>query len=440
MGFINDIAPSPMDRPTIHLENDEIASNTSESDAKLFIYKTLTKPQVGKVSYFKVYGGTIRSGDSLHNLTNDETERLSHIFETEGKSRTAIDHMVAGDLGVTLKLKDSHTNDTLGTKSSQKAIKKIDFPSSRIRTAVVSPRKSDMEKLMKALHLIEEEDPTLHIEQSAELKQILLHAQGQLHLDIVKYRIEKINNLSIQYQRPKIPYLETITRMASAPYRHKKQSGGSGQFAELHMRLEPYYSDMEDPTDLNVRNKEIEELPWGGKLAFYWCIVGGAIDSKYMNAVKKGIMQKMEEGPLTGSRCQDIRVCIYDGKMHAVDSNDMAFMLAAVNAFKIAFKQASPQLLEPIYNVEVLCSSEVLGDVMGDLQTRRAVITGMDADGHYQKVQAKVPYKEMYKYSSTLRSISQGRAKFHREFDKFQPMPTDKMQDLVKNDEEFAKV
>lgn len=423
MGFINDISPSPADSPPIRLQDGNEIAYDPEDDTRIFIYKTLTEPQVGRVSYFKVFSGTIRSGDNLENLTNHETERISQIYEAEGKIRNAVDNLVAGDIGVTVKLKDSHTNDTLGSGNAKVSIEPIHFPNSRIRTAVVPPSKSDMEKLMKVLHIFEEEDPTLHLEQSAELKQTLLHAQGQLHLDIIQYRIKKLNGISMEFERPKIPYRETITKEASTHYRHKKQSGGSGQFAEVHMRLDPYYEGVPEPEGLNIRKKEIENLPWGGKLAFYWCIVGGTIDSKYMNAVKKGIMHKMEEGPLTGSRCQDIRVCIYDGKMHAVDSNDMAFMLAASNAFKIAFKDAGPQLLEPIYDVEVLCSSEVLGDIMGDLQTRRAVISGMDADDHYQKVKAKVPFAEMYKYSSTLRSISQGKAKFNRSFAMFQAVP-----------------
>ena len=229
--------------------------------------------------------------------------------------------------------------------------------------------------------------------------------------------------------------------MADGFYRHKKQTGGAGQFAEVHMRIEPYYEDMPDPSDLNVRNRELEELPWGGTLAFYWCIVGGSIDSKYSNAIKKGVMAKMEEGPLTGSYCQNIRVCIYDGKMHPVDSNDMAFMLASTAAFKANFKNAGPQLLEPIYDVEILCSDQVMGDIMGDLQTRRAMIVGMDSDGHYQKIQAKVPLAEMYQYSSTLRSLSQGRAKFTRKLSEYMAVSPEIQNQLIKeHEEELAEV
>ena len=289
-----------------------------------------------------------------------------------------------------------------------------------------------MEKLIKALHQIEMEDPTLIIEQNAQLKQTILHGQGQLHLDLIKYRIEKVNNITMEFERPRIPYRETITKSANSTYRHKKQSGGAGQFGEVHMRIEPYYEGMPDPSDLTVRKTEIEDLPWGGSLAFYWCIVGGSIDAKYSNAIKKGILKKMEEGPLTGSCVQNVRVCIYDGKMHPVDSNDMAFMIASTQAFKEAFGNSAPQILEPVYDLEVLCSDDVMGDVMGDLQTRRAMIQGMGSEGHYQVIRAKVPLAELYQYSSSLRSMSQGRAKFNRTFAEYSPVPHDVQKTLLK--------
>jgi len=422
MGFINDIAPSPVDRPEARLEGGKTLACDKDGPACMFIYKTMSEPQVGMVSYFKVYSGCIKAGDDLTNNNNRGTERLNQIFVSEGKSRKNIDELVAGDIGATVKLKNSHTNNTLAEKSFDARIEEIPFPLSKIRVAVLPPGKNEMEKLMKALHQIEEEDPTLHVEQSASLKQTILHGQGQLHLDLVKYRIEKVNGISMDFERPRIPYRETITTVANDSYRHKKQSGGAGQFAEVHLRIEPFYEGMPDPSDLSVRNRDSEPLPWGGTLEFLWCIVGGTIDAKFSNAIKKGIMNKMEEGPLTGSNCLNIRVCIYDGKMHAVDSNDMAFMLAAAQAFKSAFRKAKPQLLEPIYDVNVLCPDEYLGDIMSDLQTRRAIIQGMDSDGHYQKIHAKVPLAEMYKYSSTLRSLSQGRAKFTRVFSEYMPM------------------
>jgi elongation factor G len=432
MGFINDVAPSPADRPEAKLANDAgTIKPDSNGDTSVFIYKTMSEPQVGKVSYFKVYSGSLETGDELVNNANRTTERFNQLFISNGKVRESVEQLNAGDIGVTVKLKDAHTNNSLSPKGKEIIIDEIHFPSPRIRAAVEPDNKNDMEKLFKALHQLSEEDPTLILEQSATLKQTILHGQGQLHLDLAKYRVDKIFKVHYEYAKPRIPYRETITKRADDSYRHKKQSGGSGQFAEVHMRVEPYHDGMAPPEGLTVRKEEIEELEWGGKLAFYWCIVGGSIDAKYSNAIKKGVMQKMQEGPLTGSNCQDVRVSIYDGKMHAVDSNDMAFMLAATNVFKSAFKQAAPQLMEPIYNVEILCSDDVMGDVMGDLQTRRAIIQGMEADGHYQKIMAKVPLAELYQYSNALRSLTQGRAKFSRTFSEYSPVTHEIQQSLI---------
>jgi elongation factor G len=441
MGFINDICPSPIDRPEKPLESGGTLKCDSSADTTIFIFKTIHENRVGNLSYFKVYSGTLKSGDELINADNRNSERIGSIFTANGKNREAVPLLMAGDIGVTVKLRETHTNHTLNTKGVDRQVQRMHFPNSRIETAIHPPSKNDMEKLMKALHMICEEDPTCEVEQSQTLKQTILKGQGQLHLDLIKHRIEVEHGIVMEFERPRIPYRETITRVANTDYRHKKQSGGAGQFAEVHMRIEPYHDGMPDPSDLSVRNKEIDDLKWGGKLAFYWCIVGGSIDSRFSNAIKKGIMTKMEEGPLTGSNCQDIRVCIYDGKMHPVDSNDMAFMLAATQGFKQGFKEAGPQLMEPIYELEILCSGEVMGDVMGDLQTRRAIIMGMDADGHYQKIIARVPLAELYKYSSTLRSLTQGRAKFSRKFLEYAAVPGDIQQKLIaEHQEEPAEV
>ena len=431
MGFINDIAPSPADRPAAPLKDGNTLKCDASDKTSIFIYKTISEPQVGNVSYFKVYGGTLNSGDELENVSTRTSERFNQMYISKGKNRTNVAQLKAGDIGVTTKLKNTSTNQTLNTKGIDREIAEMAFPPHRIRTAFSPPSKNDMEKLMKALNTIASEDPTLEVELAPHLKQTLLHGQGQLHLDIIKYRIEKVNNVSMDFIKPKISYRETITRKADDSYRHKKQSGGSGQFAEVHMRIEPYVEGMAPPSDLTVRKEEEDELPWGGKLKFLWCIVGGSIDAKYINAIKKGIMQKMEEGPLTGSRCQDIRVCVFDGKMHPVDSNDMAFMIASAQVFKNAFQQAAPRLLEPIYDVEILCSGDVMGDVMSDLQTRRAMIMGMDSEGHYQKIKAKVPLAEMYKYSASLRSLSQGKAKFTRQFSDYQSVTPDIQKNLI---------
>lgn len=402
MGFINDICPSPDDRPSSKTKTGEIKIDIS-SPTTLFIYKTFSEPKVGKVSYFKVYSGKVKPGDELINNHNRTHERLNQIFVSNGKTREQVQELVAGDLGVVVKLKDTHTNNTLSVKGNEIEIDPIHFPEPRIRTAITTENKNDLEKLIKAIHELQEEDPTLILEQSQRLHQNILHGQGQMHLDLVKYRIEKLHGVKMDFIKPKIPYLETINKLADTSYRHKKQSGGSGQFAEVHMRVEPWYEGIPDPSGLTVRNREMEELSWGGKMAFFWCIVGGSIDSKFSSAIKKGIMNKMIEGPLTGSYCTNIRVSVFDGKMHPVDSNDMAFQIAGMQAFREAFHSAAPQIMEPIYDLEILCSDEVMGDIMGDLQTRRAIIMGMDTEGHYQKIKARVPLSEMHNYSSTDR-------------------------------------
>lgn len=440
MGFIHDICPSPADRPAAPLANGGSIECDASGKTSVFIYKTMSEPNVGNVSYFKVHSGVLHSGDDLFNNSNATMERINQIFISEGKNRELVNMLKAGDLGVTVKLKNSHTNNTLMVKGADIAIEEIHFPAPRIRTAVVPPSKNDVEKLAKALHTMQEEDPTLIVEHSTELKQLIIHGQGQLHLDIVKYRLEKVFGVNVNYIKPKIPYRETITRATNHSYRHKKQSGGAGQFAEVHFRVEPYYDGMPMPADLNVRHSEEEMLIWGGKLVFLNCIVGGVIDSRFMSAIKKGIMQKMTEGPLTGSHVRDIRVSIYDGKMHDVDSNDMAFMIAASQCFREAFPLCAPQILEPIYDLEVLCDSEMMGEVMGDLQTRRAIIMGMDADGHYQKILARVPLSTLHDYSSTLRSLTQGRAKFSLKFAEYQAVPSDVQARLIEEHKHIAEL
>ena len=431
MGFIHDICPSPAERPAAALEGGGTLKCDATGKACVFIYKTMSEQNVGNVSYFKVYSGTLNAGDDLSNTENGTVERLNQMFVSEGKNREIVTALKAGDLGVTVKLKNTHTGDTLNTKGRDIKIAAIPFPEPRIRTAVAPPSKNDIEKLARALHTLQEEDPTLVVEHSIELKQMILHGQGQMHLDMVKYRLEKVFGVNVNFLKPRIPYRETITRMANHSYRHKKQSGGAGQFAEVHMRIEPYYEGMPNPAGLNVRNTEEHPLTWGGKLVFLNCIVGGVVDSRFMSAIVKGIMQKMTEGPLTGSYVRDIRVSMYDGKMHDVDSNDMAFMIASTQCFKEAFPLAAPQILEPIYDLEVLCDSDMMGEVMGDLQTRRAVIMGMDADGHYQKILARVPLVELHNYGSTLRSLTQGRAKFKIKYAEYQAVPGDVQARLI---------
>jgi elongation factor G len=441
MGFIHDVCPSPADRPAAALEGG--GSKPCDPNARpcVFIFKTVNEPKVGNVSYFKVYSGVLRTGDELTNSSNGTVERFPQLFESEGRNRDMVNELRAGDIGCTVKLKNSHTNQTLNPKGADIRIEPIHFPKSRIRMAVVPPSKAEVEKMANALHSIQEEDPTLHTEQSLELKQTIIEGQGEMHLDIVRYKAEQSFGVHLEFIEPRIPYRETITRTANKDYRHKKQSGGAGQFAEVHMRIEPYYEGMPNPAGLTVRNSEVDDLKWGGKFCFVWAIVGGTIDARFTNAIKKGIMSKMEEGPLTGSYCRDIRVSIYDGKMHPVDSNDMAFQIASMMAFKEGFHEAGPQILEPIYDLEVMCDAEVMGNVMGDLQTRRAIIMGMDGDGHYQIIRARVPLKELHKYSSTLRSLTQGKAKFSITFAEYAAVPGDLQARLVadyKKEEEMV--
>lgn len=436
MGFIHDICPSPADRPAASLENGGSKPCDPAARPCVFIFKTVNEPKVGNVSYFKVYSGVLKSGDELSNSDNGTVERFSQLFESEGKNRDQVDELRAGDIGCTVKLKGSHTNQTLSPKGSDVKIERIHFPTPRIRLAVLPPSKSEVEKMANALHSIQEEDPTLLVEQSIELKQTIVQGQGEMHLDMIRYKAEQNFGIHMEFIEPRIPYRETITKEVNQDYRHKKQSGGAGQFAEVHMRIEPYYEGIPAPHGLNAKNIEVEDLKWGGKFSFVWAIVGGVIDARFTNAIKKGIMAKMEEGPGTGSYCRDIRVSIYDGKMHDVDSNDMAFQIASTMAFKEAFHKAGPQILEPIYDLEVMCDAEFMGNVMGDLQTRRAIIMGMDAEGHYQVIRARIPLKELHKYSSTLRSLTQGKAKFSISFADYAAVPTDIQMKLTA---EYAK-
>lgn len=433
MGFIDDIAPSPSDRPKrVMVDGSEVAYDANDKTT-IFIYKTASEPQVGLISYFKVLSGTLKAGDELVNADNGEVERISQLFVAEGKERIPVEQLEAGDLGVTVKLKSAHTNNTLNAKGLDRKVRPMEFPESRIRKAVTAESSAETEKLFAALHKIQEEDPTLKVEIDADTHEAILGGQGQLHLDLIKQRLEKEFGVKMEMKNPRVSYRETITRKATADYRHKKQSGGAGQFGEIHLQIDNYYEGMEEPQGFSIRQKEIEDLPWGGKLAFYWCIVGGAIDSRYIGAIRKGIMAQMKNGPLTGSPCQNIRVVVFDGKMHSVDSNDISFQLAASGAFKEAFQNAKPQLLEPMYRVEILCPDEATGDVMGDLQTRRAIISGMDTEGHYQKIIADVPLAELDDYGSTLRSITGGKAKFTMAFSDYQLVPGNVQQELIKH-------
>ena len=432
MGFIDNVCPSANEMPPqLTISGDKLACDANGPVCS-FIYKTISEPHIGETSYFKVYSGTVKSGMELTNESNGVTEKLNQIFLVEGEKRTAVNELVAGDIGATIKLKHTHVNNTLHIKGKNYELKPIEFPTPLMTVSIEPSQKGDEEKLAMALHQVQEEDPTVKVEVSQELRQTLIHCQGELHLSVIKWKLEHIaKNLHVKFGKPRIPYRETIRKSVQSSYRHKKQSGGAGQFGEVYLQVEPYYEGMPDPKGMSVRGREEHLLDWGGKLVFLNCIVGGAIDQRFLPSILKGVMEKMHEGPLTGSYVRDVRVAVYDGKMHPVDSNDISFKIAGLMAFKQAFQQADPQILEPIYNLTVLCPDELTGSIISDLQSRRCIIEGMDTEGHFQKIGVKVPLSEMQDYSSSLRSITQGRAKFRMSFAEYAPVPFEIQRRLI---------
>jgi len=422
MGFIDNVAPSATELFPEKLSDGKELPCDPKGPATIFIFKTLIEPHLGKLSFFKVMSGELSTGMDLVNSRTGNTERLNQLFIMDGKNRNPITKLTAGDIGATLKLKDTFTNHTLSAGKSIE-IEPIHFPMVRLRTAIITKNKADDEKLGSVLSEIHQEDPTLEVDYNRELRQVILGGQGELHLSVTRWRIEKVYHLDIEFIKPRIPYRETIQKMSMASYRHKKQSGGAGQFGEVYMKIEPFHEGMPEPTGHSIRDKEIIDLPWGGKLVFYNCIVGGVIDQRFIPSIQKGVMEKMQEGPLTGSYVRDVRVIVYDGKMHPVDSNDISFKIAGMMAFKEAFHQADPKILEPIYEVEILVPEELMGDVVTDLQTRRSIILGMDSKGKYQVIRARTPLAELDKYSTSLRSITQGRGSYSGKFTEYAPVP-----------------
>jgi elongation factor G len=432
MGFIDNVCPSANEMPPQNTRSGDKLVCDPNGPACIFIYKTISEPHIGDTSYFKVYSGVVTPGMELINESNGVTEKLNQLFVVEGEKRSPATELVAGDIGATIKLKHTHVNNTLHARGKNYELDPIRFPDPLMTVAIESTQKGDEEKLSLALHQVQEEDPTVKVEVSKELKQILIHCQGELHLSVIKWKLEHIaKNLHVKFSKPRIPYRETIKKSVQSNYRHKKQSGGAGQFGEVFMQVEPFYEGMPDPKGMSVRGRDQYELEWGGKLVFLNCIVGGAIDLRFMPSILKGVMEKMHEGPLTGSHVRDVRVSVYDGKMHPVDSNDVSFKIAGLMAFKQAFQQADPQILEPIYQLTVLCPDELTGSIISDLQTRRGIIEGMDTEGHFTKISARVPLSEMQDYSSSLRSITQGRAKFRLAFAEYVPVPFDIQRKLI---------
>lgn len=440
MEFLGNVVPFVDEMPAaINTAGEEIAPDPNGPTA-LYFFKTANEPHIGGVQYFKVLSGKVHEGDDLNNNDRGSKERLAQLYVCAGANREKVEELQAGDIGCTVKLKDVRTGNTLTSKDVDWTFQLVQYPDPKYYRAVRPENENDSEKMMAAIQKMAQEDPTWVLEQSKELRQTLIKGQGEFHLRTLKWRMENNEKLRIIFDEPRIPYRETITKSARADYRHKKQSGGAGQFGEVHLIVEPYTEGMPDPTaykfgnqefKMNVKNKEELDLEWGGKVVFINSVVGGAIDARFMPAILKGIMQRMEQGPLTGSYARDVRVIVYDGKMHPVDSNELSFMLAGRNAFSQAFKAAGPKLLEPIYDLEVLVPSDKMGDVMSDLQGRRGMIMGSSSESGYEKLQAKVPLKGLLSYSTSLSSITGGRASFTMKFSNYELVPTDEQQRLV---------
>ncbi|MBR6845410.1 MAG: elongation factor G [Bacteroidaceae bacterium] len=440
MEFLGNVVPFVDQMPQVHNTRGEVVNPDPSAPTSLYFFKTAVEPHIGEVQYFKVMSGVVHEGDDFTNADRGSKERIAQLFVCAGAQRIKVDQLVAGDIGCTVKLKDVKTGNTLNDKNCENRFNFIKYPNPKYSRAVRAVNEQETEKMMNALQRMREEDPTWVIEQSKELKQILVHGQGEFHLRTLKWRMENNEKIQIVFDEPKIPYRETITKAARADYRHKKQSGGAGQFGEVHLIVEPYYEGMPDPDvykfgnqeyRMNVKGTETVDLEWGGKLVFVNSVVGGAIDARFMPAILKGIMQRMEQGPLTGCYARDVRVIVYDGKMHPVDSNELSFMLAGRNAFAQAFREAGPKILEPIYDVEVFVPSDKMGDVMSDLQGRRAMITGMQSENGYEKLTCKAPLKEMSNYSTALSSLTGGRASFITKFASYELVPGDVQQKLV---------
>ena len=439
--FLGNVVPFVDEMPKVHNTRGEVVEPDAEGPTSLYFFKTAVEPHIGGVQYFKVMSGTVHEGDDLTNADRGSKERMAQLFVCAGANRIPVEELRAGDIGCTVKLKDVKTGNTLNGKDCDNRFNFIKYPNAKYSRAIKPLNEADVEKMMVVLNRMREEDPTWEIEQSKELKQTIVHGQGEFHLRTLKWRLENNEKLQIKFEEPKIPYRETITKAARADYRHKKQSGGAGQFGEVHLIVEPYYEGMPVPETykfngqefkINVKGTEEIPLEWGGKLVFINSIVGGSIDARFMPAILKGIMSRMEQGPLTGSYARDVRVIVYDGKMHPVDSNEISFMLAGRNAFSEAFKNAGPKILEPIYDVEVFVPSDKMGDVMSDLQGRRGMIMGMSSESGYEKLVAKVPLKEMSSYSTSLSSLTGGRASFIMKFASYELVPSDVQDKLIK--------
>ncbi len=424
MSFIDFVLPSPKEMPPAETDAGERVVADPSGDPLAFVYRTMAEQHVGDYSFFRVYSGTLRQGMDLENAQTNVTERLGQLYSINGRERDAVDQMVAGDIGALVKLKNTNANDTLRSKGSNVVIKPIEYPEARYGAAIRPAKDGDEDKLAEGLHQIVAEDPALVISHDQHLKQMVLSGQGEMHLEIAKFRLKNRYNVDVEFYRPKVAYRETIQGQARASYRHKKQTGGAGQFADISMLVEPFEGDYQPSADIKVRSQDTLQTDWGAKIHFVDAIVGGVIDMRrFSGAIQKGVLDAMQDGPVAGYPCGDVRVVVFDGGMHAVDSNDAAFKTASRHCFREAFRDAQPVILEPIYDVRITVPEAFVGDVMGDLNTRRGRIQGIEAAGAFQEIVAQVPEAEMYRYSTVLRSMTQGRGLHSSTFSHHEAMP-----------------
>ncbi|MGM0546250.1 MAG: elongation factor G [Bacteroidota bacterium] len=439
MGFLGNVAPNPLEANPPKTVTGEQVRIDEDGDPLMFVWKNSSESHVGDMLYFKSYGGTVQPGLNLLNHSSGSSVRISGLYGINGKKRIEMSEIPTGDLAAAVKLKNTGVNDTLHTKGKEVAIEPIDFPEPIIRTAITLKKNGEEDKLGNALHQLQREDPSMQIEHSQELKQVIVHGQGEEHLAVIKYALENRFNLEIDFVQPRIPYRETITKSVRTEYKHKKQSGGAGQYAAVAMLMEPLTDNMPEHDDLKVRDTQEIDLEWGGKLIFRNCIVGGVIDNRFMPAIIKGIMEKMETGPLSNCRVRDLRISVYDGDMHSVDSNDAAFRTAALMAFRKGFLEGKPKLMEPVYTIEVTVPANYMGDVMSDISTRRGQILGMDSEGSIQKIKAQVPLEELDHYATRLKSMTQGSAGYSREFSHYEQVPHDIQQRVMEETMEMQE-
>ncbi|WP_228851516.1 elongation factor G [Aegicerativicinus sediminis] len=435
MGFIDNVAPAATELKAEQTIEGELIEPKLEGNTSLFVFKTLYQSNLGQITFFKVKSGEVNLNDKLYNTRTGESEVLNQLYVMDGKTRHAVQKLTVGDIGATTKLKYTDTNDTLASKAECGTIKPIKFPQPRLTRAVSAVNSSDDEKLSEALKKIHSQDLTADISYSHETKETLLGTQGELHLAIINWILINEYGIEAKFEDPKISYRETIQRSSTASYRHKKQSGGSGQFGEVHLKIEPWFEGMPEPEGFSIRGKEEVDLSWGGKLVFYNCIVGGVIDARYLPSIMKGIMEVMESGPLTKSYIRDVRVMVYDGKMHAVDSNDISFKLAGAYAFKQAFLNANPKLLEPTDKVSIRVPESLVGNVMTELQSRRAIIQGIESEGGMQVLNCIIPTVELTDFSTQLRSLTQGRATYTTTFEGYSAVPSHIQSKLLEKSE-----